>query len=216
VDRAEIVNSTLEGHAEVLAGIMPRGWLGYDPDLEPWPYDPAKAKSLLQEAGLGSGFEFGWEITDGVFLRDREVAESVAAQLAEVGVRANLRITERAVQFEHFYAGTWDGLNTLQWPTMKDPDGNMIWNWKTSKSMAEYQPYNVLRDLNDKAAATYDEAEREQFYLEENRRGWQMCPWLYVHVQNEIFARSKDIPWVPYPMTGQATESWYYDRTALA
>lgn len=208
VDRKSIVKNVLEGHGDVMAGIMPKGWLGYDPSIEPWPFDPSKAKSLLQAAGFGSGFSFTWEITDGVFLRDREIAEAIAPMLKDVGVTANLRITERAVQFNHFYSGNWD-LNTLQWPVMKDPDGNLAWNLETSAPMAAYKPYDPLRAMQFQAQATYDLAERTKIYQQLNRQMWDMCPWLYVHVQDEIWASSNQIDWQPVPFEGQATEFWY-------
>lgn len=213
VDRESIVNDVMEGHADILTGIMPKGWLGYLPDLEPWPYDPDKARTLLREAGW-EDLEFTWEITDGVFLRDREVAEAIAAQLAEVGIRANLRITERAVQFEHYYAGTWD-VNTLQWPTEKDPDSNMLWIWVQPGGNNTYQPYDICRELTAKAASTYDLEERRKVYEELNRVAWELCPWIYCQVQNEIWAKDKRISWEPYASWGQATETWYYDRAAL-
>jgi peptide/nickel transport system substrate-binding protein len=214
VDRASIVKDILQGHAAVMAGIMPKGWLGYVPSIEPWPYDPSKAKELLKAAGYGGGFEFTWEITDGVFLRDREIAETVATQLQAVGVKVNVRITERAVQFDHYFAGNYD-LNTLQWPVMKDPDGNMAWNLEQSKPMAKYQPYDELRALTTQARITYDINQREAIYKQINQKMWALCPWLYIHVQDEIFAADNRIAWDPVPFEGQATEVWYLDPQAF-
>ena len=214
VDRQQIVSKVLENHGVAMAGIMPKGWGGYVADIQPWAYDPNKAKSLLQAAGFGSGFSFTWEITDGVFLRDREIAEAVAAQLKEVGVTANLRITERAVQFDHYYSGNWD-LNTLQWPSMKDPDGNMQWCLVQSAPLAKYAPYEPLRQLAAQAAAISDVNQRTTIYQQLNRQMWDMCPWLYVHVQDEIYGVDKRIDWQPVPTSGQGTEVWYLDGNKL-
>lgn len=215
VDRESIVNNIMEGHGAPIAGVTPKGWPGYLPEIEPWPYDPGKAKSLLRDAGQ-EGLQFTWEITDGVFLRDREIAETAAAQLAEVGVTANLRITERAVQFDHYFSddGPYDML-TLQWPTAGDSDGNMIWCWNTSPPIVNYQPYDVLRQLTVQAQATYDADERRRIYEQLNRTAWPLCPWLYIQVQDQVWGKDKRISWEPFPNIGQATESWYYDRAAL-
>ena len=50
-------------------------WPGYDPNLKPYPYNPAKAKQLLTEAGYPNGIEATFSITSGAFLRDRDIAE---------------------------------------------------------------------------------------------------------------------------------------------
>jgi peptide/nickel transport system substrate-binding protein len=54
VDRQAIVKSLYDGYAQV-----PGSWLvptapGYDPSVQPYPYDPAKARQLLKEAGASN------------------------------------------------------------------------------------------------------------------------------------------------------------------
>jgi peptide/nickel transport system substrate-binding protein len=47
----EILKTIYHGYAHRLATIFLPSGFGYDPDLKPYPYDPGKAKQLLQEAG---------------------------------------------------------------------------------------------------------------------------------------------------------------------
>ena len=52
VDVNAIVKSLYFGHGTRLATVVDKGALGYDPSVQPYPYDPNKAKALLAEAGF--------------------------------------------------------------------------------------------------------------------------------------------------------------------
>jgi len=64
IDRESIAEHLLKGLGKGIAGTFYIHGKQIDPDLEPWPYDPERAKVLLDEAG--------WIDTDGDGIREKD------------------------------------------------------------------------------------------------------------------------------------------------
>jgi peptide/nickel transport system substrate-binding protein len=80
------------GYSIPTGNIIPRQFDGALP-LEPYPYDPPKARQLLAEAGYANGFEAGDYTVDSVFTG---LGGAIVNDLAAVGIRTKLRTVERA------------------------------------------------------------------------------------------------------------------------
>jgi len=64
IDRKKIVRELLKGYGRVVTGPFYIEGPQYDKNIKPWPYDPAEARRLLDEAG--------WVDTDGDGIRDKD------------------------------------------------------------------------------------------------------------------------------------------------
>lgn len=99
VDVESIVENILQGY-----GYRSHGWapseqfVGYNPDVEPYPHDPEMATQLLEEAGYADGFEATLLVPRGRYFKGVAASEAIATQLGEVGIDVELD----AIEFGQF------------------------------------------------------------------------------------------------------------------
>src|SRR5262249_23896657 len=146
-----------------LPGPLWAGWLGYSQDVQPYPYDPEKARALLREARYPTGFGFKWTVTQGVFTKDIEVAQAVASQLAKVGIDATLQPLERARLLAERSEGDYD-VTSLIWQVTWHPANLLNFTLEASYPDAKLNPrwgttpteLVEVRQLVKQAAASTD------------------------------------------------------------
>jgi peptide/nickel transport system substrate-binding protein len=97
VDAPAIVKNIFDGIGYPLNGPVGANVIGADPKLKRYPYNPAKAKELLAQAGYKDGLDIQLYFSAGRYPKDREVCQVVAAQLVKGGFRVELISQEWAL-----------------------------------------------------------------------------------------------------------------------
>jgi peptide/nickel transport system substrate-binding protein len=91
IDRQAINQAETLGFSRVAASIIPAGFeFAWQPP--PIPYDPARSRKLLAEAGYPNGFDAGEYTCELPFA---SLGEAVVGYLGAIGIRARLRSLER-------------------------------------------------------------------------------------------------------------------------
>jgi len=174
VDR-EAIMRTIEGGLGVVAESMIPSWMpGYNANAAKYPYDPAKAKDLLRQAGYPNGFPtelWTFNVERPFIPNVLQVAQRVQADLAAVGVNAKLSVMDSSVY--------WSSINSLKgdlamkgWYTPPQPDF-LISVALLGKESATYYPNTPhgaeLRGMAQKAAQTFDAQARNRIYQQIQR-----------------------------------------------
>lgn len=114
LDRRALLHAAISNRGILENGIFPRGLKGNNPDLPEIPFDPEKAKQLLQEAGYGNGFDLTIGYSAGTTQRVKDMLKLTAAMWKKAGVRASLLEMENRAFLERrrkgelaCYTGTW-------------------------------------------------------------------------------------------------------------
>jgi peptide/nickel transport system substrate-binding protein len=92
VDRESLVRNQLPEGAVVATQFMPDTVTGYNPDLQPIPYDPERARALLAEAGVSNltvNFYYPTDVTRPYMPNPTNIFTAIQENLQQVGITVN-------------------------------------------------------------------------------------------------------------------------------
>jgi peptide/nickel transport system substrate-binding protein len=92
INRQALSERVMEGNSLVANQFLPNGGPGTVPDLPPIPYDPARAKALLAEAGFPQGFRLTLHGPNNRYINDARVVQSVAQMFTRIGVETRVEV----------------------------------------------------------------------------------------------------------------------------
>ncbi|WP_233708666.1 ABC transporter substrate-binding protein [Helicobacter bizzozeronii] len=163
----EYVKIVYEGYASRAINPLPPDMWGYDKNIKPYPYDPAKAKALLRQAGYPNGFETTLFSSSRY---NKKGAEFIQAQLGKIGIKVKIEffewgtyikktaLGEHTIAFSGWQADTGDPDNFL----------DILWSKHAASEIpsrnSSFYKSDGYSDLVTKAKRITDEKERAKLY----------------------------------------------------
>lgn len=199
VDKEALANDLYGGYASVSHGqLLAPGWFGYDASIKPYPYDPKRATELLKAAGA-HGKSIDLYAPSGRWLKDKELAETIAAYWEAAGLKVNFRVLA--------WAEYLDALNKNRVPTeaqISSSHSNQLLDADRTLS-AYYAEGGVaaandnaeLKKLIEDARQEADPAKRQALYSKALQIGRDQAYLVFLLDGGEIFGLSKRVEFSP-------------------
>jgi peptide/nickel transport system substrate-binding protein len=156
IDRKGICDKVLFGGAEPYGEVMSPYSMGWDPTVKPDPYDPEKSKELLTKAGYPNGFQTTFNVTAG----QRYWAEAIAANLANVGIKTDVKIWEQAAWTDALVGKKLRGLIVrISWYDAEQNAGADLEDGYSLEAPGAYVTTKEINDALKKTMAAKDDKE---------------------------------------------------------
>ncbi len=188
INKEAIIKAVLRGHGKQSnSPLAPRVW-GSTP-VKTYPYDPAKAKALLAEAGYPNGFK---TLLRGVAQTDaKEVMVAIQGQLQQVGVEVEILSLPSATLVAERFKPLEENKAEMDYAGWSPSTGDADWgirplltkdNWPPSNFTLGFYTHPKLEELVKVALQTADPAKRKAAYAEAQQVIMDDCPWVFLWV----------------------------------
>lgn len=204
INRQGIADRIMSGAAVPTGQFMPPGTYGYAPDIKPPPYDPARAKALLAEAGFPNGLTIQLNASNDRYVNDAQIAQTIGQMWSRVGVKTQVDTVPFAVNAQRsarrdfsVTLGGWSnstgepssGLRGL----LGTRDVSRGWGTvnQAGYSSAEYDR------LVEQGLVTVDDEKREQLWQQAVRVAVRDVAWIPLHTQVNVWAMRDNLKHTP-------------------
>ena len=206
-DTKTLIAKMLDSYGVQIGAPLATTNYGADVAPSPYPYDVAKAKQLLSDAGFGDGFDVEFDTQSGIY---QDIATAVAQMWSQIGVKADVKLLPDAT-FEDKYSNgnlspAWNNGYTM-W--QGDPTTLIGTFFKSGMPRAKFFSPDFDKVINELSSQT-DPAKRKDAMKGALATLHDQAPWIYLFQANDLYGIDSALHWsVP---TNQlltfATLSW--------
>ncbi len=208
INKQDIIDGVYGGLGQIAKNPLPPGMWSYNDDIEDYPYDPAKAKSLLAEAGLADGFSttlWAMPVSRPYNPNGKKVAEIMQQNLADVGIDAAITSYDWGTYLDKTDMGEHDAA-LLGWTGDNGDPDNFLWVLLSAPAAVKpagnisFWKDETFTALIKEAKETADPAKRTELYEQAQVIFHEEAPWVTL-AHSLVVAPMKDevMDYVLYP-----------------
>ena len=200
INKEALAKVAFGGYAAPAEGVVPQGVL-YAHKMPAWPYDPAKARQLLKEAGYPNGFE---SVLWGAYTTttSQKTIQFVQQQLAQVGIKLAVQALEpgqrtewvqtapdaKTAKVRMYYAGWSSSTGEADW-ALRPLLATEAWPPKLNNTAYYSNP--VVDGAIAKALKSTNDKEKADLYREAQEQIMKDLPWAPLVTEKNLYATSK-------------------------
>ncbi|WP_244603246.1 glutathione ABC transporter substrate-binding protein GsiB [Methylobacterium sp. 190mf] len=199
INKEALAKVAFSGYAFPAQGIVPQG-VRYAHKMDPWPYDPAKARQLLKEAGYANGFEATlWSAY--TTTTAQKAIQFLQQQLGQVGIKVQTLALEpgqrtewvqtapdpKTARVRLYYAGWSSSTGEADWglrPLLATEA------WPPKLNNTAYYSNAEFDALLAKALVSTNDAERAELYAKAQEIVMKDAPWAPLVTEQNLYATS--------------------------
>jgi peptide/nickel transport system substrate-binding protein len=204
VDVNAIIKNIYAGQGKPIAGSVADVDFGHNSAIKPYPYDPAKAKQLLTEAGYATGVDVTLHAGTGTMVNDKALLEVIASMWSKVGIRGGVEMMEMGARQRMLNDRVVPPNGMLlgnPQSTLLDVDGSLWRIWHPNGFNGKYwigsQPGQRFHDLMEEARYTLDPKKRKALYAEAIAIRNEEKPSLDLFQEMVVYGTSKRVSFKP-------------------
>lgn len=201
VDRDSIARTLMQGEVQPSSHGIEPGVFGYNPAIKAYPYDPAKAKALLAEAGYAKGFALKADVITVATPDGAALFQRVAQDLAAVGIKVELRSVLGTEWVQKWTSGDWKGADMLSsnWNGSTYMDaGRAVESYTCAKSGKPFFCAPEVEKLLAASNVEFDVKTREAQLQKALAMLHELAPSIYLFPQTEIIGVTSAISNIQY------------------
>jgi glutathione transport system substrate-binding protein len=202
INKDAVAKVAFGGYATPADGIVPEG-VEYSVKIGVWPYDVAKAKQLLAEAGYPNGFEAElWSAYNHTIAQ--KVTQVLQQQLQQVGIKTKITLLEAGQRVEKveswqdpatapvrmYYVGWSSSTGEADW-ALRPLLASESWPPKLFNT-AYFKSDRVDSDIKQ-ALLTTDKAEKARLYKDAQETIYKDAPWAPLVTEKLLSANNRKL-----------------------
>jgi peptide/nickel transport system substrate-binding protein len=226
VNKEEIVAKVLRGQGQPAAGTIYPGSWAYNPNVNPYPYNPKRALTFLKEAGWedhdgdrfldknGKVFEFTVHVNAGDDLKQKALL-LIQQQLLDIGLKMKIQLFD-AANTDFLFQKKFDA-HLPEIEAIGDPDFNYKY-WHSSQmiggfNVSSYRNENVDR-LLEEGRTEFDQQKRKAIYFSFQEELFEDPPGIFLFWTNYLVGVQKRFKEVKISPVGPFTniQEWYVPK----